>query len=81
MSRTSSSDPDAVRKRQEEAVKDTFPASDPVPASGNKVDRGPGKNPAREDQEQADLDEALDESFPASDPPSLSDPEHDDSRH
>src|SRR5690606_19471026 len=81
MSRSSKSDPDHVRKRQEQAVEDTFPASDPVPASGNKVDRGPAKSPAHEDHEQAELDEALDESFPASDPPSLSDPDHDDHKH
>lgn len=76
MSRSNPSAPASDGDRQEEALKDTFPASDPVPASGNKVDRGPAHPRSVEDEVQADLDESLKETFPASDPPALSDPDH-----
>lgn len=48
----------------DEAVDETFPASDAIsPDAGKKNDP-----PARRDEREAELDEALDETFPASDP-------------
>ena len=45
----------------DEALEDSFPASDPVGVTPDAVSH---------DGEEDALDEALDESFPASDPPS-----------
>ena len=51
---------DAVERELDEALMDTFPASDPLPLS-------PGSDTKSED---AQVDEALQETFPASDPTS-----------
>jgi len=65
--------PGVVDKQLDEALDDSFPASDP-PAIVRNVppDRGCDKGPGQADSHEDEvLDEALDESFPASDPPSV----------
>lgn len=60
-------------ERLDQAIDDTFPASDPVPTGGG------GDKPAHprgsEDDVEKELDEALDDTFPASDPVPLTDPD------
>lgn len=63
----------ATDAQRDQALRDTFPASDAVPPGSPT----PAPQPAPpSDPIQDDLDESLDESFPASDPPALSDPDH-----
>lgn len=57
----------------DEAIDETFPASDPIsPDSGKHPTRR--KKPSREDSVEHKLDEALDDTFPASDPVSINSP-------
>lgn len=57
----------------DEAVDETFPASDPI-----SPDTGKGVNKQiPEDELEADLDDALDDTFPASDPVSIATPHKD----
>lgn len=62
-------------ERLDEALEESFPASDPPAAAHITGAEVSGTKSAREtahDQAESDLlDEALDESFPASDPPSM----------
>ncbi|HEY9216291.1 MAG TPA: hypothetical protein VIQ29_25975 [Ancylobacter sp.] len=61
--------PEYTEKEIDEAIEDSFPASDPPSYSGIT-----GAEPARRDTvsySESDVDEALDESFPASDPPAF----------
>ena len=57
----------------DEAIEETFPASDPVSPDSGKDSAGK-KKPSAEDEEERELDDALDDTFPASDPVSISSP-------
>jgi len=64
---------DHEEKLIDEAVDETFPASDPIsPDAGKDVARR-----VPEDEQEADLDDALDDTFPASDPVSITTPHRD----
>lgn len=70
--------------RLDEALEESFPASDPPAVS--RPDPAPAQDPSKQDeaaraagcahkaQQSKALDEALEESFPASDPPSIVQP-------
>ncbi|GAB1577951.1 hypothetical protein [Bordetella petrii] len=57
---------DAVERDLDEALAETFPASDPIAVT-------PDEAPQRAPEEA--IDEALDETFPASDPPAPAQPD------
>ncbi|AKC70666.1 hypothetical protein [Pandoraea oxalativorans] len=58
---------DAVERDLDEALEETFPASDPVSIEVDKPKRVPASRPG----ETKRLDEGLKEAFPASDPVSI----------
>lgn len=57
----------------DEAIEETFPASDPISPDTGKDPVGKKKAGQKEAQE-AELDEALEDTFPASDPVAISTP-------
>ena len=63
----------ATNAKRDQALQETFPASDALPPGAGKPAPVPHRPP---DATEQDLDESLDESFPASDPPALTDPDH-----
>jgi len=67
---------DGLERRLDDALDDTFPASDPVQLAGghSKRDAAARGRPAAgaPGGEQGRLDEGLEETFPASDPVSIS---------
>jgi hypothetical protein len=65
---------DGIEHRLDDALDDTFPASDPVQLTGRRARRDTGARPPRPSAaggEQGRLDEGLEETFPASDPMSI----------
>lgn len=61
---------DAEEAGLDEALEETFPASDPIPPDAGKALHPQPPQDKREDM----LDEALDDTFPASDPVALNAP-------
>src|SRR5690606_27918551 len=62
-----------AEKKLDEAIEDTFPASDPVPPDAGKPSGGV-KKVSQEDEQENELDDALEDTFPASDPVSINAP-------
>ncbi len=65
-----SKDPAHQEEQLDDAIEDTFPASDPVPPDVGKQ-RTAAHNPAKEDRVEQELDDAIEDTFPASDPYSI----------
>jgi len=57
----------------DEAIEETFPASDPISPDSGKDPVGK-KKAGQEDAQEEELDDALEDTFPASDPVSISVP-------
>jgi hypothetical protein len=57
----------------DEAIEETFPASDPISPDSGKDPVGK-KKAGQEDGQQEELDDALEDTFPASDPVAISVP-------
>lgn len=64
---------DGIELRLDDALDDTFPASDPVQLAGRRAGHDAGRSapPVAAGGEQGRLDEGLEETFPASDPVSI----------
>ncbi|OWT55630.1 hypothetical protein [Candidimonas nitroreducens] len=68
---------DGLEHRLDDALDDTFPASDPVQLVGRSSRRDTAARRPAASGEQGPLDEGLEETFPASDPVSIDTPESD----
>lgn len=61
----------------DEAIEETFPASDPISPDSGKDPVGK-KKAGQEDAQEEELDDALEDTFPASDPVSITAPKEKD---
>lgn len=66
-------DPEHKEDILDEALEETFPASDPISPDSGKDPVGK-KMAGQEDAQEEELDDALEDTFPASDPVSITAP-------